>query len=135
MMLAPGVSHVLGASCHHLLQRQSCIIMDLSNSAPLTSPVLLAGVLAAFVLLLISSCRYRPPPGPPGNVAAEFTKSPMPVLFDKWRKQYGTSQTSSARSKRDLNLIRSYILFQGWEKACNRYGNQASVLLDGLKTP
>ncbi|KAH8990855.1 cytochrome P450 [Lactarius akahatsu] len=48
-----------------------------------------AGVLVILVLLLISSRRYRLPPGPPGNVAVEFTESPMPVLFDKWRKQYG----------------------------------------------
>ena len=60
----------------------------------LTSAVL-AGVLAIFTLLLISSRRYRLPPGPPGNVAAEFTKSPMPLVFERWRKQYGTQQTSS----------------------------------------
>ena len=54
---------------------------------------LLAGFLpvAILALLLISSRRYRRlPPGPPGNVAAEFTKSPMPLLFDRWRKRYGT---------------------------------------------
>ena len=71
------------------------MIMQVSNSTPLTSSVLLAGVLATFVLLLISSRRYRLPPGPPGNVAAEFKKSPMPVLFDRWRKQYGTPQSTS----------------------------------------
>lgn len=61
--------------------------MEVSNSTSLTSSILLAGLLAIFVLLSLR--RHRLPPGPPGNVAAEFTKSPMPLLFDSWRKQYG----------------------------------------------
>jgi hypothetical protein len=108
--------------------------MEVFNSTPLTRPVLLAGVLATLVLLIIYSRRYRPPPGPPGNVAAEFTKAPMPILFDKWRKQYGTPQTSC--SKLDLILLRSDILFQGWEKTRYRYAYRAPVLPDtSLKTP
>src|ERR1700761_4050495 len=109
--------------------------MQVSNSTPLTSSVLLAGVLATFVLLLISSRRYRLPPGPPGNVAAEFKKSPMPVLFDRWTKQYGPPQTTSSRPKCDLTLLRSDILFQSWEKTRYRYGYQVPILPGGLKTP
>jgi hypothetical protein len=57
-----------------------------------TSLTLQAGALAAFVFLLFSSRGYRLPPGPPGNVAGEFTNTPMAVVFEKWRQKYGTWQ-------------------------------------------
>ena len=107
------------------------IIMEVFNSTPVASS--LAGVLAILVLLVISSRRYRFPPGPPGNVASEFTKAPMLVLFDKWRKQYGTSWASC--SKLDLTLLRSDILFQGWEKTRYRYAYRAPVTPGCHKTP
>jgi hypothetical protein len=49
----------------------------------------LAGILAALLLLLLFSRRHRLPPGPPGNVAGEFTKSTMPEVFEKWWRKYG----------------------------------------------
>ncbi|KAH9956358.1 cytochrome P450 [Russula dissimulans] len=54
-----------------------------------TSLTLQAGALAAFIFLLFSSRGYRLPPGPPGNVAGEFTNTPMAVVFEKWRQKYG----------------------------------------------
>ncbi|KAH9169387.1 hypothetical protein EDB89DRAFT_1482568 [Lactarius sanguifluus] len=95
-----------------------------------------AGVLVILVLLLIYSRQYRLPPGPPSNVAVEFAKSPMPVLFDRWRKQYGMQHQPTAMSCLILcrNLLRSDILFQNWDKTCYRYGYQAPVLPSSLKT-
>lgn len=51
-----------------------------------------AVVVAAFLLLLLFSRRYRLPPGPPGNVAGEFTNLSMPEVFQKWKRKYGAQQ-------------------------------------------
>ena len=51
-----------------------------------------AVVVAAFLLLLLLSRRYRLPPGPPGNVAGEFTNLSMPEVFQKWKRKYGAQQ-------------------------------------------
>jgi hypothetical protein len=48
-----------------------------------------AGVLVALLLLLFFSRRHRLPPGPPGNVAGEFTNLTMPEVFEKWWRKYG----------------------------------------------
>jgi hypothetical protein len=51
--------------------------------------LLQAGLLAALLLFLVFSRRHRLPPGPPGNVAGEFTNVTMPEVFEKWRRKYG----------------------------------------------
>jgi hypothetical protein len=48
-----------------------------------------AVILAALLLLLFFSRRHRLPPGPPGNVAGEFTNLTMPEVFEKWWRKYG----------------------------------------------
>jgi hypothetical protein len=80
--------------------------MEVSDGS--VTPAVLVGVLAILILLSISSRRYRLPPGPLGNVAAEFAKSPMPLLFERWRKQYGTQQTSSLSNLSELVLMSRY---------------------------
>ena len=47
-----------------------------------------AGLVVA-ILLFVYSRRYHLPPGPPGNVAGEFTNTPMYEVFEKWRRKYG----------------------------------------------
>ena len=51
-----------------------------------------AVVITALLLLLLFSRRHRLPPGPPGNVAGEFTNLSMPEVFQKWRRKYGAQQ-------------------------------------------
>jgi hypothetical protein len=54
-----------------------------------TAPMFQAGVLAALLLLLLFLRRHHLPPGPPGNVAGEFTNVTMTEVFEKWRRKYG----------------------------------------------
>jgi hypothetical protein len=63
--------------------------------------ILLAGTLAALFLFIFSR-RYRLPPGPPGNVAREFTNASMTEVFGKWRQEYGASHGARQSSIHDL---------------------------------
>jgi hypothetical protein len=53
-----------------------------------------AGALVALLLLLLFSRRNHLPPGPPGNVAGEFTNAAMAEVFEKWRRKYGAHQVT-----------------------------------------
>jgi hypothetical protein len=55
----------------------------------LTVSVLSAGLIAAIILLFVSSRQYNLPPGPPGNMAGEFKNASMPEVINKWRRKYG----------------------------------------------
>jgi hypothetical protein len=66
--------------------RTTIIANDMSFSVSILS----AGLIAAILLLLVSSHQYKLPPGPSGNVAGEFTNASMPEVINKWRRKYGT---------------------------------------------